>query len=606
MRKLIVTLAIIGLFSAPLQFASADVSLPPKGVSQELWKAFQEIVIQKIDNADRNLKWSTSPKFYIAGNPTQDDNYAVQVTLNEIRNSCTNITPAITSTELPEGVLLHYIPVSGFKNIIPQIPSDVTTSYAWYTYYLNRGLTKWVTVISSDEKDQNYRTYLTQLRMLQGMGFIGATTNKNSNLFSRIYPSGSPLLASELDVQIIKLYCSTFIRSWDTAQQSFDAINSAWTKTINTPTSLLSIKVSEYLGQINFKLDFDPSTALDNQMTSVEYKISDVGGSVVKSGIIDVLPNLFKTYEVIIGGIKDSGRYTIEAWPMNSKGSGSVSKASGRQGKSMAPITTSSIGASDAAAEIVDARNAAIDSKNAALSALSDYARFQLACTEISSEFTEDIQNLFDTTSLSSYCREFDNDVASLKAKIGALDPAKAKTTDDANSMTDTANLYAEDADTFVAQIQDITDELSSTEKQFTLLIKTLAPLELVEISVIDSWSSLIERITIIPQSSQAVIKKSQNYKLAASYVVQMQKIIDSRDVQLELLSAVDRPSQLQPIINRLNGLKVSTSQMPSFKKYLDAINKSIPANVCQKGTTVLLPSKTGKCAKGFELIPTS
>jgi hypothetical protein len=341
-------------------------------------------------------------------------------------------------------------------------------------------------------------------------------------------------------------------------------------------------------------------------MTSVEYKISDAGGSVVKSGIIDVSPNLFRTYEVIIGGIKDSGRYSIEAWSMNSKGSGPVSKAFGRQGKSTAPINTNSIGASDAAAEIVDARNAAIDSKNAALSALSDYSRFQSDCVEISSEFTEDIQNLFDATSLSSYCRELDNDVASLNAKIRALDPAKAKTTDDANLMTDTANLYAEDADAFVAQIQDITDELSSTEKQFTLLIKILAPLELVEISVIDPWSSLIERIAIIPQSSQAAIKKSQNYKLAASYIVQMQKLIDSRDVQLELLSAVDRPSQLQPLINRLSGIKVSTSQLPSFKKYLDAINKSIPANVCQKGTTVLLPSKAGKCAKGFELIPTS
>ena len=601
-----VTLAIIVFFNTPLQFASAEISLPPKGVSQELWKAFQEIVIQKIENADRNLRWSTSPKFYVAGNPTQDDNYAVQVTLNEIRNSCTNITPAMTSTELPEGVLLHYIPVSSFKSIIPETPSDVTASYAWYTYYLNRGLTKWVTVISSDEKDQNYRTYLTQLRMLQGMGFIGSTTNKNSTLFSRTFPNGSPLLASELDVQIIKLYCSTFIRSWDTAQQSFDAINSAWTKTINTPANPLNLKVSEYLGQINFKLDFDPSTALENQMTSVGYSISDVGGSVVKSGVIDVAPNLFKTYEVIIDGIKDSGRYSIEAWPINSKGGGPVSKASGRQGKSSAPNRAGSVNASDAAAEIVDARNAAMDSKKAALSALADYTRFQSDCLEISSEFLEDIQNLFDATSLSSYCTELDNDVASLNAKIGALDPAKAKTIDDANSMTDTANLYAEDADIFVAQIQDITDELTSTEKQFALLIKTLAPLELVEISVLDSWSSLIERIAIIPQNSQAAIKKSQSYKLAASYVVQIQKLITSRDEQLELLSAVDHPSKLQPLIDRLSGLKVSTSQMPSFKKYLGAINKSIPANVCQKGTTVLLPSKNGKCAKGFELIPTS
>ena len=600
-----VTLAIIGIFSASLQFASADISLPPKGVSQELWKAFQEIVIQKIDNADRNLKWSTSPKFYIAGNPTQDDNYTVQVTLNEIRNSCTNITPAITFTELPEGVLLHYIPVSDFKKIIPQIPPDITTSYAWYTYYLNRGLTKWVTVISSEEKDQNYRNYLTQLRMLQGMGLIGATTNKNSNLFSRTYPSGSPLLASELDMQIIKLYCSTFIRSWDTAQQSFDAINSAWTKTINTPTNLLSIKVSEYLGQINFKFDFDPSTALENQMTSVEYKISDASGSVVKSGVIDVSLNLFKTYEVIVGGIKDSGRYSIEAWPINSKGGGSISKASGRQGKSMAPKTTSSTGASDAAAEIIDARKAASDAKDAALSALSEYERYQSDCLEVSFEFNQEIQDLFEATSLSSYCRQLDDEVASLRAKVGALDPVKAKTTDDANTLTDTANLYSENADAFVAQIQDFTDELRRTEKQITLLAKSLAQLELVETLVIDPWNSLMERLALIPKSSQTTIKKSQNYKSALSYASQVQKITETRDAQLELLALVDLPSQLQPIVSRISGLVVNNAQVTSFKKYLISINKIIPANVCQKGALVVLASKSGKCSNGFEVVPT-
>lgn len=600
-----VTLAIIGIFSASLQFASADISLPPKGVSQELWKAFQEIVIQKIDNADRNLKWSTSPKFYIAGSPTQDDNYTVQVTLNEIRNSCTNITPAITSTELPEGVLLHYIPVSDFKKIIPQIPPDITTSYAWYTYYLNRGLTKWVTVISSEEKDQNYRTFLTQLRMLQGMGLIGATTNKNSNLFSRTYPSGSPLLASELDMQIIKLYCSTFIRSWDTAQQSFDAINSAWTKTINTPTNLLSIKVSEYLGQINFKFDFDPSTALENQMTSVEYKISDASGSVVKSGVIDVSPNLFKTYEVVVGGIKDSGRYSIEAWPINSKGGGSVSKASGRQGKSMAPKTTSSTDASDAAAEIIDARKAASNAKDAALSALSEYERYQSNCLEVSFEFNQEIQDLFDATSLSSYCRQLDDEVASLRAKVGALDPVKAKTTDDANTLTDTANLYSEDADAFVAQIQDFTDELRHTEKQITLLAKSLAQLELVETLVIDPWNSLMERLALIPKSSQTTIKKSQNYKSALSYASQVQKITETRDAQLELLALVDSPSKLESIVSRISGLIVNNAQLTSFKKYLISINKIIPANVCQKGALVVLASKSGKCSNGFEVVPT-
>ena len=206
---------------------------------------------------------------------------------------------------------------------------------------------------------------------------------------------------------------------------------------------------------------------------------------------------------------------------------------------------------------------------------------------------------------MSSYCRQLDDEVASLNAKVGALDPAKAKTTDDANALTDTANLYSEDADAFVAQIQDITDELRSVEKQITLLAKSLAPLELAETSVIDPWNSLKERLTLIPQSSQTTIKRSQNYKSALSYATQVQRFIETRDAQLELLALVDSPSQLQPIVSQLSGLMVNTAQISSFKKYLVAINKIIPTNVCQKGSLVVLASKSGKCSKGFELIPT-
>ena len=602
MKRVIAISIIVAIFSAPLQFAAAEITLPPKGVSQELWKAYQEVVISNIDGGDRNLRWTTSPLFYIAGDPTVGDNNTFRSTLFEIGKYCGNIKPFITTTEPSEGALFHYVPVSKFKSIIPETPAEVTNSYSWSLYYLNRGLTKFTAVLST-AVTQASRDISTQINIYRAMGLRSYTKNMNSNMFSWTFPNTGVITASELDKQILRLYCSTYSKSWDTAQQTFDAISTAWTKKTNIPIVDLRIQVGEYKNQLNFNFNFDPSLALDNQVTGIGYNIYDSAGSYVKGGQLDIAPNLFQSYQVVLSGIKDSARYKIEAFPINATGTGSLSKGEGRAGTAPAPADINS--ASDAAAEGIDARNAASDAKDAALSAISEYERYQSDCLEVSSEFNQDIQDLYDGTSLSSYCRQLDDEVASLNAKVGALDPAKAKTTDDANALTDTANLYSEDADAFVAQIQDITDELRSVEKQITLLAKSLAPLELAETSVIDPWNSLKERLTLIPQSSQTTIKRSQNYKSALSYATQVQRFIETRDAQLELLALVDSPSQLQPIVSQLSGLMVNTAQISSFKKYLVAINKIIPANVCQKGTLVVLASKSGKCSKGFELIPT-
>jgi hypothetical protein len=589
---------------APKVPVSADITLPPRGVSQELWQAFQEVAISSIDGGDRNLRWNTSPAFYIAGDPTVEDNNTFRSTLYEIFKYCANISPGIATTEPIEGAIFHYVPVSKFKSIIPEVPADVTTSYSWSLYRLNSGLKKF-TAVHSTATSQSSRDVSTQINVYRAMGLRGYTKSLNANMFSWTFPKLGVITASELDKQIIKLYCSTYSRSWDTSQQTFDAISSAWTKKSNIPIMDLNIKVGEYRNQLNFSFEFNPSSALDNQVTGIGYNISGANGMTVKSGRIDISENLFKSYQVILSGIKDGSRYKIEAYPLNATGSGSLSKAEGRAGTTPAPADINSTNATEASDEIVDARAAAADAKKAALSALSEYARFQSDCLEVSSEFNQDIQDLYDATSLSSYCRQLDSEVASLNAKLGALDPAKAMSTDDANVLTDTANLYSEDADAFVAQIQDIMDELRSMENQIVLLAKSLAPLELVETSVIDPWNSLKERLALIPQSSQTTIKKTQNYKSALSYASQVQKITETRDAQLELLALVDSPSQLQPIVSRLSGLIVNTAQIISFKKHLVAINKLIPANVCQKGALVVLASKSGKCAKGFELIPT-
>lgn len=598
----VASLSVSGMLTPTVQ-ASGAITLPPKGVSQELWKAFQEVVISNVDGADRNLRWNTAPTFYIAGDPTFEDNSTFRDTLSEIGQYCNNIRPSISTIEPREGALFHYSAPEKFKSIIPETPADVTTSYSWSLYYLNRGLTKFTSVFSN-KMSQSDRNRDTQIRILQGMGLRGKTSNINARIFSWAYPYANSQRASELDKQIIRLYCSTYTRSWDTAQETFDAISTAWTKKVNVPSLNLNVKVEEYKNQLNFVFNFDPSGALQSQLSGIEYRILDISGNVVKSDTLEVTSNLFKTYSVVLSGIKDSSRYKIEAYPLNSLGKGSIAKGEGRSG-SQQPPSDSYQSASDTSAEILDARKAASDAINAGNETLALFGRYKDECLEVSTQFETEAQELYDTTSLNTYCGLLDESVSGLEARIGALDADKATTTDQANELTDKANDYAEEADELVALIQDITEELLATEKQLLTIVKLLDPLNIAETEIVDAWDTLAERIALLPKTSQTSIKKSSNYKSALSIQAQVVKAIASKDTVLDDLGSLEDPRKLSGLVSQLSRLKISAPQSSTFKKSLVALNNGIPSKVCIKGALNLLPSRSGKCPPGYEQIPT-
>jgi hypothetical protein len=456
----------------------------------------------------------------------------------------------------------------------------------------------------SSEDTQASRDISTQINVYRAMGLRNYTRNQNARIFSWTFPTSGTITASELDKQIIRLYCSTYTRSWDTAKQTFDAINSTWAKKTNVPVMPLNLKVGEYKNQIDFSFDFDPSIALDNQVTAIGYNIMDTGGRAVKSGKIDISGNLFQTYKVSLNGIDDSSRYKMEAFPINASGTGSLTKGEGRAGSLPAPADTYE-SASDASTEVIDARNAASDAIDAGNEALALFGRYKDDCIEVSTQFETEAQELYDSTNLATYCEQLNDLVSELGAKIGALDPDKATTTDQANDLTDKANTYAEEADELVALIQDITDELSASEKQLLSIVKLLEPINLAETEIVERWEALGERIALLPKTSQSTIKKLSSFKAALAVHTQVVKAIASRDAILEDLGSLDDPRKLSAFVSQLSVLKINAALVPSFKKSLTALNKVIPSKVCIKGPLTLLPSKSGKCPVGYEETPT-
>jgi hypothetical protein len=258
-----------------------------------------------------------------------------------------------------------------------------------------------------------------------------------------------------------------------------------------------------------------------------------------------------------------------------------------------------------AAPEVVEARNAALDAIAASTEAIDQIEIAKEECLSVSDSFDLDVQELYDSTNLSRHCESLDSKVNALTSKVLSINANQVKTKNDANKIIEQSNGFSEEADKITAQIQDITDELSNTERQFISIIKSQEPLESAEDDVINSWSSLDERLALLPKTSISTIKKSQNYKSALAIFLQISKVVSTKNELLEALYSVDKPSEMSSIVRKFSTLKINANQITSYKKLATSINKAIPKSVCSKGSLVLLPSKAGKCPNGFDDVPT-
>lgn len=256
-------------------------------------------------------------------------------------------------------------------------------------------------------------------------------------------------------------------------------------------------------------------------------------------------------------------------------------------------------------AELIDARNAALDSVTAAKEAIDSFDSAVEECLSVSEEFLLDVQELYDSTNLGSYCETLEVKGNLLRSKILALNPSQARTTDAANKITEQSNLFAEDADILVAQIQDIADELSGTEELLTSIIENLEPINDAESAVIEAWDVLVERLSRLPKTSQDVIQKSQSYKTSVVIVEQLNKTLTTRDALLEKLSDLKDPRKLKVVASQFATLKVNAIQLLAFERSLVSINKAIPSKVCSKGLQTVLTSKSGTCPAGYKRVST-
>lgn len=270
------------------------------------------------------------------------------------------------------------------------------------------------------------------------------------------------------------------------------------------------------------------------------------------------------------------------------------------------PTPTPSPTANTAAAALIDAKNASSDAKDAASDAVAAFFDAKASCEAVSSTFEDsDVMDLYDSSSLSELCAQLDLEASSVERKISALDPQAARTIDAANRETSAANNLAEEADVLTAKMLDITDELSGTESLLTQLLEADNYFNDFESSSIEQIDLVKERVGMLPATLQSTLKRSIDFRALTTFQRQVDTVLNSKEAILESFAGIKRPSQITPTINSINTLKSQLPSLNTLKKNLQALEKKIPAVVCQKGSLVVSASKTGRCAKGFETIPT-
>ena len=259
----------------------------------------------------------------------------------------------------------------------------------------------------------------------------------------------------------------------------------------------------------------------------------------------------------------------------------------------------------DNSAQLANNQKDVADSANSARESIEAYYEAKELCLSVAEDFEDLSKSLFESTKLTENCNQYDDRINSIESSLKNLTAKVYSTSAQVFIALDEANLYAEKADEFVASIMDFTDELSNLETQFDEYAITIAKANDLDEDVIEAWTALQDTLLILPKSLSLAIKKNSNYLSSSKIVTKSNSVLKNRDLILAKFESVKQVADLGSIKIQLISLNVAIPSMTAFKKSMAAVDKLIPPSVCVRGSTVVSATKTGKCAKGFESVPT-
>ena len=564
-------LALILIFPFLLVQNAAIASEPqaPNGISAELWEMYKEVALWNIDGTNRNLKWNRPVPYFIKGNSNQSDTSAINDNLYKIASNCSNIKPGYSSSEPNEGVIIQFLPSNRFKEVIPETPSTATSSYAMYTYYIKRGLTKFDALIDENISDQNYRNWLSHLRVIQGFGFGGLTNNDKSLFFTNQRYATNSIDLAELDMQLISLYCSTLIRSWDSLQETKDYIDGLNSKEPNVYASYSnSLKVTAtYYG---FEIEVRPrgDLAIENGVKNIFYRVTDLSGNLIKSGNLDISENVFELQTIYIDGLQSNKTYKIALSNQNKRGYGTFQEVSER---TINITGTAPIGAGNSKPVASDNSQAGLDAKNAALTALKAFEASKISCRnfyegyELSDDDSRKLDFVLNNSKILSECDSQDADVELIKSdlKTGGF-------VDDYNNMTDGLNVASESLDAVNAELQDAIPDLVKIGSWFENISSGYLKLN-------ENYQIFISKLDKYPTAFKNSILKTSTWKNYVSSIDRYNKANIIYEEKIVGLNDLERLVDVQDFLDQILESENFELKNSEISNTINAVSKLIP-----------------------------
>jgi hypothetical protein len=554
---------------------------------------YRDTALFPVDGSLRNLRWTTSPGYFVKGSPTSADTNSLNSVLFTIGEHCDNIRPGKVSQEPSEGNIFNFVKPSEFKTVIKSTPDDVKESYLYWTYILNRGITKTEIVISTEIKEQIYRDYLIRLRTLQAFGFYNLTDDSKYNLFAESYRWENTGTITKEDRELLGFYCSTYVRAWETELQTQQSINASGSSLVNSAPNFENrskVTVTNFGATVEIHPRGD--LILGNKVTQILLQVTNRSGVVVESNEIDLLVDAYSIQSINLTNLEKKTSYTALIFNRNSTGYGTPQRIPFRTDEitSAGPVDPKT--AIDASSEALDSYNAALDAYNLVREAKND-------CLRAYQSSDKSISRILNLVTGSRICTSQDVLVNAAYQRLLSLDPEKSTVKsplvliDGINDITDQFNIFAEDMDegvVFAEELRDYANDLEDIEAQIEVLESLLPSIETVLERLPSKMKNLLylkSEVTSFIDLNNEFLETSEEFKRALSEFSGL-SYVDFEALE-DFKSSIDLASRLLP-----SEASVDDAQTNALKV--------IPSFYCKKGKVLSLPSK-GKCPSGASKI---
>jgi predicted unusual protein kinase regulating ubiquinone biosynthesis (AarF/ABC1/UbiB family) len=168
-----------------------------------------------------------------------------------------------------------------------------------------------------------------------------------------------------------------------------------------------------------------------------------------------------------------------------------------------------------------------------------------------------------------------------------------------------TLDRLASSVDGLTRELNGIKADVSLSRSTISTYAKTILETQAWLDLVSENWPELENRLSALPKTSQAMIKKNSNFKKAVTLADNLESRIEQLSEIESSASSATSLSELKSAVNDALKLKAALKGYQEFPTTLKAIDKLIPAHICTKGSLVANLPKTGKCAPGYAKVST-